>query len=253
MGNPVRKRYATRLWLLAALSWIVPAAWALSVQPVIVDLNTSGRGANQVVTVENNSPVPLPVELELEELSVGASGIEGTSRDPGDIVVFPPQALIPPGQTQTFRIQYVGDPELLRSRHFYIRVSQLPVKSAQGAPGIQVLYNVNVLASVGPQGVKPALRVRSAELAVDDDGRKSPVIVMANDSETYGYLARGSLRVVQKDGAGREVFRRTLSGPELQQMLGMGLIASGQERRFMLPISLPLETGAVAAIYTPGR
>jgi P pilus assembly chaperone PapD len=253
MRKPIRKRLATELLLLSALSWIAPATWALSVQPVIVDLNTSGRGANQVVTVENNSPVPLPVELEMEELNVGASGIEGTSRDPGDIVVFPSQALISPGQTQTFRIQYVGDPDLPKSRHFYIRVSQLAVKPAQGPAGIQVLYNVNVLVSVGPKGVKPALRVQSTEIGTGDDGRKSPMIVMANDSATYGYLARGSLRVVQKDGTGREVFRRSFSGPELQQMLGMGLIASGQERRFMLPIGLPLEAGAVAAVYTPGN
>src|SRR3546814_13905099 len=55
-----------------------------------------------------------------------------TSQDPGDLVVFPAQAVIQHGQSQVFRVQYVGDAELDKSRHYYVTVAQLPVQLPQG-------------------------------------------------------------------------------------------------------------------------
>ena len=62
------------------------------------------------------------------------------------------QAMIQPGQTQTFRVQYVGDPDLARSKHYYVTVAQLPVQMPQGQSAIQILYNFQVLVSVSPSG-----------------------------------------------------------------------------------------------------
>src|SRR3546814_3008249 len=92
-----------------------------------------------------------PVELRVEGLVCDANGTRGTSQDPGDLVVFPAQAVIQPGQSQVFRVQYVGDAELDKSRHYYVTVAQLPVQFPQGETGIQVLYNIQVVASVQPR------------------------------------------------------------------------------------------------------
>ena len=90
------------------------AADAMTVQPVVIDLQTSGRQMTQVVTVENTFANPLPVELRVEELTFDENGVHSSGTQSDDLLVFPPQALIQPGQTQTFRIQYVGDPALRR-------------------------------------------------------------------------------------------------------------------------------------------
>ncbi|MFA5964914.1 MAG: fimbria/pilus periplasmic chaperone [Sphingomonas sp.] len=224
---------------------------AITVKPLVVDLKTSGRGMNQVVSVENTSAVAVPVQLTVQELVVEAGETHGTGKDPGDLLVFPPQALIQPGQTQTFRVQYVGDPALTKSKHYYITVAQLPVKPKEGESAVQVVFSFQVLASVGPQGAKPSLRVQSAGVGKNDAGKPVPVVTVANDSSTYGYLSHGKLRVIEKDAAGREVFRQTLSGPEIQQQLGMGLITSGQERKFTLAGVLPLTEGTIEAKFTP--
>ena len=42
----------------------VSQAAAMTVQPVVLDLQTSGRGMSQVITVENTFSTPLPVELQ---------------------------------------------------------------------------------------------------------------------------------------------------------------------------------------------
>lgn len=226
-------------------------AEAITVKPLVVDLKTSGRGMSKVVSVENTSAVAMPVQLSVQELVVESGVTRASAKDPGDLVVFPTQALIQPGQTQTFRVQYVGDPAITRSKHYYITVAQLPVKPREGASAVQVVFSFQVLASVGPLGAKPALRVQSTSVGKNEAGKPVAVVTMANDSSTYGYLSRGKLRIVEKDSSGREVFRETLSGPQLEQQLGMGLITSGQGRQFTLGDVLPLADGTIEAKFTP--
>lgn len=248
MTFPRLSALALAVGLIAA-----PAAHAMTVQPVVLDLATSGRGMTQVVTVENTFANPLPVELRVEELTFDETGLKSTGKDPGDLLVFPPQALIAPGQTQAFRVQWVGDPDLAQSRHYYITVAQLPVELPEGQSAIQILYNFQVLASIAPAGAKPALTLTKAEAVKGEDGRTVPVITVTNDSPAHGYLSEGRLRLVEKDAAGKVVFQRTLPGPEIQQTIGFGLIAPGQTRTVALPIELPADGAVLEAQFTPER
>src|SRR4051812_38853603 len=105
--------------LLASACVLLPAATdAMSVRPVVIDLGVSARTMRATVEVQNTFPTPLPVELTVHEL-LFTDGQEAPTSAPAsnDIVIFPPQAIIQPGQTQTFQIQYVGDPQPARSRH----------------------------------------------------------------------------------------------------------------------------------------
>jgi fimbrial chaperone protein len=250
----VRKFLRRNLLKLAAALAVcggVGTAIAMTVQPVIINLTTSGRGMSQVISVENTFANPLPVEIRVDELSLDSGGVHSTGKDPGDLLVFPAQALIQPGQTQAFRVQYVGDPDLARSKHYYATVAQLPVKLPEGQSAIQILYNFQVLVSVAPQGAKPALKVEGAEVGHNAAGKPVPVITLSNDSTAHGYLSKGRLRIVQRDGAGKEIFRRALSGPEIQQTIGFGLVGAGQTRKVAVPVELPAEGGKVEAEFNP--
>lgn len=241
--------------LTALTAMLLPAgqsAWAMTVQPVVINLQTAGKGMSQVITVENSFSTPLPVELTIQELAFDANGIKLTGKDPGDLLVFPPQALIQPGQTQTFRVQYVGDPELKASKHYYITVAQLPVKLPQGQSAIQILYNFQVLVSIAPPGQKPSLAIRSTQIGRDKAGKPVPIITVSNASPAHGYLSDGRLRIVEKDAAGKEVFRRTMTGPEIQQTMGFGLVGANQTRNVTVPIELPTDTGSVEASFSQG-
>ena len=250
MLNFVRK-HLLKLALAFTIIGGASAAIAMTVQPVVVNLTTSGRGMSQVITVENTFAQPLPVEIRVDELTLDASGVRGSGKDPGDLLIFPTQALIQPGQTQTFRVQFVGDPEMAKSKHYYATVAQLPVKLPEGQSAIQILYNFQVLVSVAPGGVKPALKVESAEVATNDAGKPVPALTLSNSSNAHGYLSKGRLRIIQRDASGKEVFRRTLSGPEVQQTVGFGLVGAGQTRRVLIPIELPVQGGSLEAQFTP--
>lgn len=237
---------------LAAVAAIFASpAWSMTVQPVVIDLSVSGRGMSQVITVENTFATPLPVELRVEELAFDDTGVKSTGKASEDLLIFPPQALIQPGQTQTFRIQYVGDPDLKASKHYYVTVAQLPVKLPEGQSAIQILYNFQVLVSVSPAGAKPALAIQSAEVGKNAEGKPAPVVTLANPSAAHAYLSNGRLRIVQTDPSGKEVFRKTLSGPEIQQTIGFGLVGANQVRRMTLPIVLPTEGGKLDVSFTP--
>jgi fimbrial chaperone protein len=237
---------------IAAMGFLpTPKADAMTVQPVVLDLTTAGRGMSQVVTVENTFTNPLPVEMRIEGLTFDENGAHGDNKDPGDLLVFPPQALIQPGQTQTFRVQYVGDPGLAKSKHYYVTVAQLPVKLPEGQSAIQILYNFQVLVSVAPVGVKPNLHITAAEIGKNDKGAPVPVITVVNDSNAHGYLSQGHLRITESDASGKQIFTRTLPGPEIQQTIGFGLVTAGQTRKITVPVVLPSDGGRVEATFTP--
>lgn len=242
-----------RLVVLLGSLGLAGAVVAMTVQPVVINLTTSGRTMTQTFTVENTFANPLPVEIRTQQLSLTQEGVQASGTETNDLMVFPAQAMIQPGQTQTFRVQYVGDPELAASRHYYVTVAQLPVQMPQGQSAIQILYNFQVLVSVSAAGVQPAITVNSAAIERNAEGRPVPAITVTNSATAHGYLSNGRLRIVQRDASGREVFRRVLPGPELQQTIGFGLIGSGQTRRVIIPVELPSSEGTVEAQFTPDR
>jgi len=227
----------------------VSAPLAMTVQPVVVNLKTMGNGMSQVVTVENTFSTPLPVELRIEELTFEKNALVNTHKDPGDLLVFPPQAMIQPGQTQSFRIQYIGDPELAKSKHYYVTVGQLPVKLPQGQSAIQILYNFQVLVSIAPVGVKPALSVTSAAIATNAQGKPVPSITITNPSNAHGYLSNGRLSISERNAAGKEVYSKSISGPEILQIVGFGLVGANSTRTITIPVELPEAGGTIDAKF----
>jgi fimbrial chaperone protein len=241
------------IWSCVVAAIMPQTLFAMTVQPVVVDLRTAGRQMSALVTVENSFATPLPVELKVREGKFEAAGLQQTDVESPDLLVFPPQALIQPGQSQSFRIQWVGEPVLSGSKHYFITVAQLPVELPTGQNSIQILYNFQVIASVGANGAKPALKVNTATIEANQAGVGRPVIELQNTGANYGYLADGQVRIVQKDTAGREVFRRTYNSSEVQQNLGFGLVPAGQTRRMTLPVDLPSVEGTVNVEFTPPR
>lgn len=249
VGTRVRSYVAVVLALFSVIA--LTSADAMTVQPVIIDLTTTGSRVSTVVTVENTFDTPLPVELRAVEADFNAGGLVASAREAKDLLIFPPQALIPPGRTQAFRVQWVGDPEIKQSKHFMLTVAQLPVKLPAGQSAVQILYNFQVIISVAAPGVKSAVRIVSTEATKGGDGKNRLTLNLANDSATYGYLSDGTLKVVETDAAGKEVLRKTFSGAEIQQQFGYGLVGPNQTRRLQTPIELPVEGGKIEATFTP--
>jgi fimbrial chaperone protein len=233
----------------------------MTVQPVVIDLKPVGHGGSSAITVENTFTTPLPVELTVQQLSFDEKGVVPTGKDPGDLLVFPPQAIIQPGQTQTFRVQWVGDPTIAKSQHYFVTVAQLPVKLPEGQSAIQILYDFQVLVSVAASQGSPHLTVTAATIAKvpgakpTDPVKYEPQVTVQNSGPNYGYVSHSRVTIVEKDPAGKEVFRRTLSPEEIQQTLGFGLVGPQVSRTLVIPVELPQADGSVTAemVYAGAR
>jgi len=239
----------TMLALVAASAVALTPALATTVQPIVIDLSTGGTGMSRTITVENTNADRLPVEIRVESLAFGDDGVttEGPS---GDLSVFPLQAVIEPGRTQTFRVQWAGG-AIERSKSYYVTVAQAPVTLPQGESAIQVLYNFQVLVSVAPPQARPNLRVESASVGRDAVGNPAPVIVVSNESAAHAYVSQGTLSLVARNAQGGITLERTLSPADIQQSIGYGLVGPGQRRSLVLPISLPAGSGSVEARFLP--
>jgi len=239
----------TMLAVAAASAVALTPALATTVQPIVIDLSTAGSGMSRTITVENTNADRLPVEIRIDSLAFGDDGVtvEGPS---SDLSVFPAQAVIEPGRTQTFRVQWAGG-AIERSKSYYVTVAQAPVALPRGESAIQVLYNFQVLVSVAPPQARANLQVDSASVGRGADGNPAPVVVVRNDSAAHAYLSQGTLSLVARNAQGTVTFERTLTPADIQQSIGYGLVGPGQRRSLVLPISLPAGSGSLEARFLP--
>lgn len=233
--------------LMMGLAFVVapPVARALTVQPVVIDLKPTGHASSATVTVQNSFTTPLPVELTVQALDFDENGVRETGKDDGNLLIFPAQTLIAPLQTQAFRIQWVGEPELKKSQHYYVTVAQLPVQLPEGQSAIQVLYNFQVLVNVAASVGGPDISVVSASIGKNTKGEPVPLLVVKNAGNSYGYLSRTRIRITYKDAAGKQTFSQVMTPEQIQQRVGFGLIGPEATRKVTLPVVLPGADGAV--------
>src|SRR5690606_8939095 len=121
--------------LLALMTVIVSAttgAAAMTVSPLHVEMTSAGKSSRTQVTVTNTCSKALPVEASLQSFDIDASGMRQTKPAGDQFLVFPPQAMIPPGKTQVFRVQWVGEPLLKASESYLLSIAQIPVKLPKG-------------------------------------------------------------------------------------------------------------------------
>jgi fimbrial chaperone protein len=229
-----------------AIAAAVPvAATATTVSPVVLDLQTTGRGVVANVSVTNTGAGPLTMEIATIPLKPTATGfqpIEGASAD-DDLLVTPPSSLIPAGKTQTFRVQWIGDPDLTQSKHYYVGVNQLPVKMPEGQSAVQVVYNFQVLVSVSAASGKAQLAITGAAPEMVG-GKPVAAITVQNSGQAHGYISQHRLKITETSATGAEILSKTISGSEFQGLIGYGLVASGQTRTVNVPLDKAPPPGA---------
>jgi fimbrial chaperone protein len=216
------------------------SAWALNVQPLALDMVAIGSNSRTTIQAVNDSAQPMPVEIVIKKLDIAPDGKTTETPAGEEFVVFPPQAVVPPGGTQSFRVQWVGAPDIKKSQTYIFSVNQLPVKMKQGDSGVQMVFNFGVLANVAPAGGQSALKLLSAESA--SDGKKQgAAITVENPSAMYAYFSDAKLTL--ESGS----WRKVLSPGELRRLIGYSVVQPGKTRRILVPIDMPAGSGKINA------
>ncbi len=230
-------------WIAAlAAANIASAAGAMTVAPMQVEMVSTGPRSHAQISVINNSDHPLPVDTVIQRLDLDEAGHQSTSEAGEEFLVMPPQALIPPGATQNFRVQWLGDPMLASSQSFIIYLNQIPVKLPTAATGVQVVTSMGVLLNVAPAQGTPSLQVIATGISLDQSGSKRfPTITVRNASSVHALLPQATIHLSSGD------WSMTLPPQDLGDRLGIGLVQPGKNRTFKLPVELPATVSKVRA------
>ena len=208
---------------LLILATAVPA-FAFEMTPLELSLDSAGRESAGSFRIVNIDARPIAVEVSVYSREMTEEGADILYPADDDFIVYPPQMIVMPGQTQTLRVQYVGDPVDGVERAYRLIAEQLPIDlgNEQDRDGGSISLLVRYVASlyVGPPSASPALRVIVAEPAPRDRMR----IVLANEGTGHALLTNLALRV-----GGRE-----LAGDAIEGLLGENILA-GVTRSFFIP------------------
>ncbi len=237
-----------RSWrtVLASLAFVysmssLGPALALTVLPVQIELVAVGDKNRATVTVLNDSPQPLAIEALVQRMILDENGKSQTAKAGDEFLLMPPMALIPPGGTQNFRVQWLGDPMLEASQSFYIFFNQVPVKMPKDHKGVQVVVSMGVIANVAPARGTPSLQVVATGVVVDKGGKRRPTMTVLNPTNVHALLPQSTVRLA--GGSWSE----TLPSGLLSEHLGSGLVQPGKRRKFILPVEVPANVGAIQA------
>lgn len=152
----------------------------MSVTPIHIEMKSAGRYARSQVKVTNTGKTALPVEIQMQKFTMSATGSLKRTKAEDNFLVFPPTALIKPGASQVFRIQWVGEPLLKRSESYMMSVNQLPVKLPKGKNTIQLVMSFGVNINVAPPKGQPALSLVETGIAKLKGGKRYPTVTIAN-------------------------------------------------------------------------
>lgn len=238
--------------LVATCSTVIlpaPDAKAFSVSPTHIELTSVGREGRSQIVVRNTNSVPLPIEVTIDKFKLDENGRRRNVRAGDDFLVFPAQALIAPGGTQVFRLQWVGEPMLAESQSYIVNMSQIPVRMPRGRSGLQVAVSFGALVNVKPPRSFAKLDLVSTEIVTDRSGRRFPMVTVSNPSHVHALFTKSTVRL---SGNGWDL---TLPPGELEQKVGIGLVQPGSRRKFVLPFPVPANAHRIrgSLAFDPSR
>lgn len=223
-------------------------ASAMTVTPTHLEMTSVGSRSRAQITVINNSNEPLPIEAIVMRANLDESGLPKTSLSGDEFLIMPPQALIAPGATQNFRIQWLGEPLLETSQSFLVYMTQVGVK-LQRSKAVQVVMSIGVMVNVAPpQGIQ-SLTVVETAVIVSKEGKRHPAITVFNPSRTHALLPRATIRLIGEN------WSTTIAPDALSGRIGIGLVQPGHRRKFVLPVELPANVRSLQARldFSPNR
>ena len=249
MANRVKLAIAAALLALATAN----PAYALLVQPIVIDLSTTGTGSSGALTVTNDRNRADTIEVTINKLTLPEKGPPILTPDKGDdFLIFPPASTIQPGKTQVFRVRWIGDPALAQSRAYMFSISELPVNQLAGS-GVQILYSIQSLVTVTPPRLKPETSVLGAER--DTQKRAGDVqhpntvvkglsLTFSNAGGAVDYISHYQVKLAIDGTPG---WSKTFDPPTVTKSVGLGLLMPNSKRTIFFPVPDVPETGAIKA------
>jgi len=241
----------------AALAWGVVGspvpAGAYDLKPMVIQIRPSGSGSSATAVITNTHPVPVAIEIRAFRREQQPDGTDKLIPEERDIIMSPPQMVIAPKASQSFRIQWVGEARPERELAYRIVTEQLPIQFSKvtrndRTADLTMRYRYEMALYVEPEGTKPSARIVSAETVSGKDGAREVALRIRSDGGMRAILDKPVLQLSPASG-GASV---RIEGDALKQLVGMNILP-GNERLIRIPAPPGLAdgklTGTLASEY----
>lgn len=167
----IKKSFKFFVTLISGMLFM-STAHAYRVNPMIAEIEPTGSGSSLRIMVTNTENAPINLELTALRVTTDDEGEVSREEEVNDILLFPPQTIIPPGREQAVQVRYVGDQELEEGRVYAIRISQLPVavSKGEGKTGSEVKIGFNFLSHILVQSKGMQAGVKISEVSKTSTG-----------------------------------------------------------------------------------
>lgn len=230
MKNAAKSLHAILALLLACT---VPGlVHAYELEPIVVQLAPAGNGSVQSMTVTNTHDVPIAIEVAVYRREQNVDGTEEREEELEDILLTPPQMVIAPGASQTFKVRYVGPQDIQRERTYRVVTEQLPIRLKEEhrddfSAQVSMRYRYEAALYVVPPQREPAFRLLDAK-PVEANGERFLDLDIASEGNMRAILQDPRLTLEGASGS------TTLSGEEIGALEGLNILA-GNHRQVRLP------------------
>ncbi|MBX3041274.1 MAG: molecular chaperone [Bdellovibrionaceae bacterium] len=221
--------------VLLILSFVPTAAMAFQLAPMVIHFSPSGKGATQVVTVENTGAEKVPLRLEAFSRSAGKGGEEIRHKS-SDFSIFPEQLVLLPNEKRNIRVSWIGQFEGRSEKAYRLVATQLPVQfkektDEKSGSGVNLSFLLQYVASVyvRPSEAAPDVKVKAFRLT----GDRQLEITVKNEGTAHQLLKTKSLTLT--DGKDRKVSIKDTSVIDAVNLL------AGQELTMTLPLAEPMK------------
>ncbi len=223
---------------------------AYELRPIVIELRPSGSGSSATMIITNSHSVPIAIEISAFRREQNADGSDTLTLEEDDLIVGPPQMIIAAGASQSFKVQWIGDPSPQRELTYRIVTEQLPIDLAKGANGtgvngeVKVQYRYEAALYVIPPGAEPSARLASVERVMSEDGTEMLEVGISSEGTMRAILDKPVLELRAADGS-----MVSLTGKSLVELNGLNILA-GNMRKIRLPVPEGLGSGAVSGTLT---
>ncbi|WOD41168.1 molecular chaperone [Nodosilinea sp. E11] len=236
--------------LVGAAALVAPPSWAdatYQLSPSTLTLEPSGSRSTGSFQVRSTGSKPVAVEIRVTERQMDLQGTETRPDAEDDFVIYPPQILLQPGQVQTVRVTWLGEPNPEHELPYRLIAEQLPIAIDEpevavttAVVRINALYNFVASLYITPRGSSPNIVLESASHQTIN-GQDALVLQFNNQGTAHKVMT--GLHLTLTSPGGQTI---TLSPEQLRGVSGENMLAQHQ-RQFTLPWPDGFPVGPVSA------
>ena len=201
-----------------------PLLYSFTFSPMsqTIDLSENQKGTQYLI--ENSTSEPMAVELSVQERKMNEKG-EETLTDTKEMMILPPQIIVPPGDKRTVRVNWLGKDTPSQEKNFRVIAEQLDLDVNQKPKkkgGVKMLMKYMATLYLSPKDSESKIEVASFSSKKDE-----LKLVVENSGNKHQIL--GSPKITFKDGDKKTEFTTN----DLKGLAGENVLAKSK-REFVI-------------------